>query len=113
MSGYCPTDPCSPCAKTHPLNLCFSTLSVTGLNPSASVALRFDNQADGSAHFWSGVTDGNGVATIPIADSPNFVAGVQYRLTSLGYDFCYLLKFEHRADVNGWITGTDETVETC
>jgi hypothetical protein len=41
------------------------------------------------------------------------VAGVQYRLTSLGYDFCYLLKFEHRADVNGWITGTDETVETC
>ena len=113
MSGYCPTDPCSPCAKTHPLNLCFATLAVTGLNPSASVALRFSSMSDGAALYWNGTTDGNGVVTMTANDAPPLIAGREYRLTALGYDFCYILKFEHRADVNGWITGTDETVEVC
>lgn len=111
--SYCPTDPCSPCTKAAPLNLCFDTLSVTGMNPSASVSLRFQSQADGAVFIWEGNTDVNGVAEIPIADAPNFIAGVTYRLTSDDYDFCYLLKFEHRASGGAWVTGTNETVVEC
>ncbi len=111
--SYCPTDPCSPCLKAQPLNLCFATLQVTGLNASASVALRFQSQADGQVFTVSGTTDGNGVLTIAQADAPTFISGVTYRLTALGYDLCYLLTFEHRAANGAWVTGTNEVVEEC
>jgi hypothetical protein len=111
--SYCPTNPCLNCIQAKPINICLATLTVTGLNPAVTVQLRFTSQEDGVALYAQGLTDANGVLTIAAAGMPPLVAGVDYRLTAMGYDLCYVVRFEHRIDANGFITGTNETVEPC
>ena len=113
MSGYCPTDPCRPCERTEPLNICLATLTINGLNASEAVELRFNNMADNATLVAFGTTDINGVLTIAAVDLPPFVAGVYYRLTAVGYDFCYIVTFRFRFGSNGIIQGTAETLTTC
>ena len=113
MSGYCPTDPCRPCERTEPLNICLATLTINGLIASQAVELRFNNMADNATLVAFGTTDINGVLTIAAAALPKFVWYVNYRLTAVGYDFCYIVSFVPQSGASGLITGTDETLTTC
>jgi len=80
---------------------------------SQAVELRFNNMADNATLVAFGTTDINGVLTIAAVDLPPFVAGVNYRLTAIGYEFCYILTFVHIRGVSGFVTGTAETLTTC
>jgi len=113
MSGYCPTDPCRPCERTEPLNICLATLTINGLMASQGVELRFHNMADNATLVAYGATDINGVLTIAAADLPSVVRGVDYRLTAVGYAWCYIVTFDFLYGANGIIQGTAETLTTC
>jgi len=69
--------------------------------------------ADNATLVGFGTTDINGVLTIAAADLPSVVRGIEYRLTAVGYDFCYIVRFEFRYGATGTITGTAETLTTC
>jgi len=113
MSGYCPTDPCRPCERTEPLNICLATLTINGLNASEAVELRFNNMADNATLVAFGTTDINGVLTIAAVDLPKFCWSVNYRLTAVGYDFCYIVSFGFFMGATALVQGTAETLTTC
>ncbi len=111
---------CGGCISTVTMNVCFDDITITGLPNSTAVVLSFENMADGSLSTASGTTNGSGELNILAADAPDFISGVNYKLTTdqtwtldSTVISCAIIDFRIITDSGVVVTGASVTVEQC
>ena len=102
------------------MNICFDDITFTGLPNTTATVVTFENMADNSLSTASGTTDGSGELNIVSTDAPDFIAGVNYKVTidqTWTLDSvvvtCAIIDFSIVTNKDGVVTGASVVVAEC
>lgn len=113
---------CGGCISTVTMNICFDDFTITGLPNTTATVVTFENMSDNSLSTASGTTNGSGVLNITSANMPDFVAGVNYKVTidqtwtsvdGATLITCAIIDFAIVTDSGSIVTGASVTVTEC
>jgi len=109
---------CTGCTPTKDLTACFADITF-GQFANGTVELTFTSTADGSKSFATGTASG-GSLTILAANLPDFVNGRAYKVTASAQwtldsvvVTCVTIRVALVRGVGGFISGTNEVLQTC